>query len=153
MEFIHRSRAQGFRGAEVNQLRAPRIESVKAGDVRASLRHRVGIILRPVVEKVVGGKKSPGGVGVKPLRAFVVPQGLIVSGGREGSVRIVGGLGPILQKIAGRPGPCALRDRGAGENAVCGGASRCGVRLARRYRITQFLRKQPGPIRTANGRG
>ncbi len=72
MEFIQCGRAQRFRVAKINQLRASPVESVETGDIRATLRNRVGIVLRPIVEEIVGGKHSPMRVGVEPVGAFIV---------------------------------------------------------------------------------
>ncbi len=77
VEFVHGGRAERFGVAQAEQLGAAEIKRVEARDIRPALSDRVRIVLRPVVEKVVGGHQSPAGVGVQPIRAFVVAQGFV----------------------------------------------------------------------------
>ena len=152
VKFIQRGRAHRFCVAKINQLRAPPVECAETGDVRAALSNGVGIVLRPIVQEVVGGYHSPARVGVEPVGTLVVAQILVESGRGKCPIRIVG-RGNVFQQVGRGRGPCLRGDHGAGENAGCGGASGRVVGFAGGYRVSQPVREDAGPTSSAHGRG
>src|ERR1700677_4132387 len=101
MEFVERGRAQGFWGAKVNQLRAARVERVETRDVRAALGYGIGVVLRPVIQEVIGRQQAPARVGIQPVGALVVAQGFIEGGGGKRPIWIVG-CWNVFQQVDGR---------------------------------------------------
>ena len=120
VEFVHGGRAERFGVAQVEQLRAASVERVEARDVRAALRDGVGIVLRPVVEKVVGGEQAQARVGVQAVGAFVVAQSLVEGRGGERAVGIVG-RGNVLQQIGPGRDPGGCRNGGVRKDAAVAG--------------------------------
>ena len=76
-KFIHGGRAERFGVAEAKQLRPARIKRIETRNVRSALSDRVGIVLRPVVEKVIGGHQPPARVGIKAVGAFIVARSFV----------------------------------------------------------------------------
>ena len=73
-EFVDGAAAKIFGVTEAQQLSAAEIVGAEAGHVRAALRDGIRIVLRPVVEEIVGGKKSAARVCVETIGAFVIAQ-------------------------------------------------------------------------------
>ena len=166
VEFVRGGRAERLGESQVEQLRAASVERVEARDVRAALRDRVGIVLRPVVEKVVSGEQAEARVGVEAVGALVVAQGLVEGRGGERAVGIIG-RGNVLQQIGPGRDPGGCRNRGVRKDA-----SRCGIiagasaargmllrgaaeviRLAGLNGVSQFARKSRGDVRPAHDAG
>ena len=104
-------------------MRASGIQRVEAGNIRATLRHRIRIVLRPSVEKIVRRQHAPARRGIQAISAFVILQGLVVGRSRKRSIRVVGRWN-VLQKVLRWRGPNPLRNDSPWKNRVkrsCGG--------------------------------
>src|SRR5579862_8635461 len=131
MEFVRGRRPERFGETHIEQLRPAGVERIEAGDVCAALCDWIGIVLRPVVEKIVSGDQAEACVGVEPVSAFVVAQSLGESRSGESTVGI-GGRWNVLQKVGARSGPRCRRDRSVGKDAagygaIAGAGSSAGV--------------------------
>ena len=73
-----------------------------------------------------------------PIPAFVILEGLVVSGGRKRAVRIAGDW-DVFQQIAGGCGPDALGNGGTGKDASGGSASLRVVGFTGGDGVTQLL--------------
>ena len=151
MKFVHRRRAQRFRVTQVEQLRAAGIKRVETRNVRTPLSHRVGIVLGPVIQEIVGGHQTPVGIGIQAVGSFIIPQSLVVGGSRKSAVRLVGRWN-IFQQVGGRRGPGALGDHGVRKNAGRRVASGPVIGFAGRDRIAQLFGQPARPIRPAHRR-
>ena len=107
VKLIDRRRSQRLRIAQAEQLGPAQIECVEPWNTRSTLRHRIWVVERVVVQEIVGRQYAPMTVVIEPVGALVVPQSLVVGRCREGvSGRIR--LGNILQQTLRRRRPCLL---------------------------------------------
>ena len=115
----HMTRAAKRLGVtEIDQLRTPQCERVKARDAGAALARGVRIVQGIVVEEIVSRQQAQAFViGVHFEAALVVAHGLAIGAGSKRGRPVIGKRN-VLQQVLSRRGPDILRNDGARKNTL-----------------------------------